>query len=57
MLFVPIFWARGEVRIAGFGVQSELVKQFAFVLCFGIVGQHFFLDQYIWRRKGPALEN
>lgn len=54
LVFTPIFWARGEVRMFGEAVSYTLLTQAAYILYFGIVGQHFFLDQYIWKRKKVA---
>lgn len=51
LIFAPIFWARGEVRFFNMSISQSILTQLAYVLYFGIVGQHFFLDQYIWKRK------
>lgn len=51
LVFLPIFWARGEVRFLETFLSDATLNQIAYVLYFGIVGQHFFLDQYIWRSK------
>lgn len=55
LVFAPIFWARGEVRLFDVALNHALWSQVAYVLYFGIVGQHFFLDQHIWRSKKKSL--
>jgi len=55
LVFTPIFWARGEVRMFDVAMNHALWSQVAYVLYFGIVGQHFFLDQYIWRSKKKSI--
>jgi len=47
-LFTLIFWARGEIRLFG-ELGNGPWGNLAYVLYFGIVGHHFFLDQKIWR--------
>ncbi len=54
-LFSLIFWARGEIRLFG-ALGDGSWGTLAYVLYFGIVGHHFYLDQKIWRvGKSPEL--
>lgn len=52
--FGPLFWMRGEVSFMGSRADLELIVFIATSLYLGIVGQHFFLDQYIWRSRETA---
>lgn len=55
LVFGPLFWMRGEVSV--FGVRadaSSTLVTLATIIYLGIVGQHFFLDQYLWRSRTKA---
>ncbi len=46
--FTWIFWHRGEVGWFGLG-RAQSLGNLAYIVYFGIVGHHFYLDQKIWR--------
>ncbi len=57
-LFTLIFWARGEIRFLNGSLGVGTWGNLAYVLYFGIVGHHFFLDQKIWRtNRSPELNH
>lgn len=53
-IFGPLFWMRGEVSFWGEKVNLTLMMAGATIFYLGIVGQHFFLDQYLWRSRKTA---
>lgn len=54
--FTLVFWLRAEIPFFGSGVSSGSWTNLAYMIYFGIVGHHFYLDQKIWRvSKAPEL--
>ena len=55
-LFTLVFWLRAEIPFFSSGVSEGAWSHLAYMLYFGVVGQHFYLDQKIWRvSKAPEL--
>lgn len=47
--FALVFWWRGEIPFLTGAVATNGLGAIAYIVYFGIVGHHFFLDQKIWR--------
>lgn len=56
VLFTLVFWFRAEIPFFSSGVSDGAWSNLAYILYFGVVGQHFYLDQKIWKvSKAPEL--
>jgi len=56
VLFTLVFWLRAEIPFFSSGVSAGSWSHLAYILYFGVVGQHFYLDQKIWKvSKAPEL--
>ncbi|MBY0517549.1 MAG: hypothetical protein K2P81_11600 [Bacteriovoracaceae bacterium] len=49
LVFFPVFFLRGEFSFWIPNSDSSALKNFAYIIYFGIVGHHFYLDQKVWR--------
>ena len=55
-LFSFVFWLRADIPFFTGILSAGDAKLFAYVLYFGVVGQHFYLDQKIWKvSRTPEL--
>ncbi|MFM8314472.1 MAG: hypothetical protein ACKOA8_09320, partial [Deltaproteobacteria bacterium] len=57
-VFTLVFWLRAEIPFFNLGLSEGGWSKLAYILYFGVVGHHFYLDQKIWRvSKAPELSN